>query len=60
MNEYRADISLIDDSFLLLPLYFSWVVVIPCDHRNPLNPSKFELAVYPDLQVFFNGIFWRS
>ncbi|KAJ6853887.1 putative RING zinc finger and ankyrin repeat containing protein [Iris pallida] len=24
---------------------------VPCDSRNPTNPSKFELAIYPDLQV---------
>ncbi|KAJ6819311.1 putative RING zinc finger and ankyrin repeat containing protein [Iris pallida] len=28
-----------------------WAVVLPCDSRNPTNPSKFELAIYPDLQV---------
>ncbi|KAK8951882.1 putative E3 ubiquitin-protein ligase XBOS34 [Platanthera zijinensis] len=28
-----------------------WAVVLPCDSRNPTNPKKFELAVYPDLQV---------
>lgn len=28
-----------------------WAVVVPCDPRNPTNPKKFELAVYPDLQV---------
>ncbi|XP_058101610.1 putative E3 ubiquitin-protein ligase XBAT34 isoform X1 [Magnolia sinica] len=28
-----------------------WVVVIPRDSRNPQNPKKFELAIYPGLQV---------
>ncbi|KAH0451775.1 hypothetical protein IEQ34_019074 [Dendrobium chrysotoxum] len=28
-----------------------WAVVVPCDSRNPTNPRKFELAIYPDLQV---------
>ncbi|PKU69218.1 Putative E3 ubiquitin-protein ligase XBAT34 [Dendrobium catenatum] len=27
-----------------------WAVVVPCDSRNPTNPRKFELAIYPDLQ----------
>ncbi|KAG0486327.1 hypothetical protein HPP92_008422 [Vanilla planifolia] len=28
-----------------------WAVVLPCNSRNPTNPQKFELAIYPDLQV---------
>ncbi|XP_042379416.1 probable E3 ubiquitin-protein ligase XBOS34 isoform X2 [Zingiber officinale] len=28
-----------------------WAVVLPCDPRNPKNPSKFELVIYPDLQT---------
>uniref|UniRef100_A0A1D1XL17 Putative E3 ubiquitin-protein ligase XBOS34 n=1 Tax=Anthurium amnicola TaxID=1678845 RepID=A0A1D1XL17_9ARAE len=28
-----------------------WAVVLPCDHRNPMNPAKFELVIYPELQV---------
>ncbi|KAJ6828865.1 putative E3 ubiquitin-protein ligase XBOS34 [Iris pallida] len=28
-----------------------WAVVVPCDSRNSANPSKFELAIYPDLQA---------
>ncbi|PKA59246.1 putative E3 ubiquitin-protein ligase XBOS34 [Apostasia shenzhenica] len=28
-----------------------WAVVLPSDYRNPTNPQKFELAIYPDLQV---------
>ncbi|XP_072983559.1 probable E3 ubiquitin-protein ligase XBOS34 [Typha latifolia] len=28
-----------------------WAVVLPCDARNPAKPLKFELAVYPELQV---------
>ncbi|KAJ6821416.1 putative RING zinc finger and ankyrin repeat containing protein [Iris pallida] len=28
-----------------------WAVVLPCDSRNPMNPRKFDLAIYPDLQV---------
>ncbi|XP_058094560.1 putative E3 ubiquitin-protein ligase XBAT35 isoform X2 [Magnolia sinica] len=28
-----------------------WAVVIPRDSRNPSNPQKFELAVYPDPQA---------
>ncbi|XP_074583010.1 putative E3 ubiquitin-protein ligase XBOS34 [Curcuma longa] len=28
-----------------------WAVVLPCDPRNPRNPSKFELVIYPDLQT---------
>lgn len=31
--------------------YFRWAVVLPCDSRNPTAPRKFELAIYPDLQV---------
>ncbi|XP_028552184.1 putative E3 ubiquitin-protein ligase XBAT35 [Dendrobium catenatum] len=37
------------------PQYVSkkiWAVVVPCDSRNPTNPRKFELAIYPDLQVY--------
>ncbi|KAI0499151.1 hypothetical protein KFK09_020053 [Dendrobium nobile] len=35
------------------PQYVSkkiWVVAVPCDSRNPTNPRKFELAIYPDMQ----------
>ncbi|XP_020584919.1 probable E3 ubiquitin-protein ligase XBOS34 [Phalaenopsis equestris] len=28
-----------------------WAVVLPCDSRNPTNPKKFELAIYPVPQV---------
>ncbi|PKU82778.1 probable E3 ubiquitin-protein ligase XBOS34 [Dendrobium catenatum] len=28
-----------------------WAVVLPCNSRNPMNPQKFELAIYPNLQV---------
>ncbi|XP_078439841.1 putative E3 ubiquitin-protein ligase XBOS34 isoform X2 [Wolffia australiana] len=28
-----------------------WAAAVPCDTRNPLNPSRFELAIYPDLQA---------
>ncbi|XP_042473079.1 probable E3 ubiquitin-protein ligase XBOS34 [Zingiber officinale] len=28
-----------------------WAVVLPCDPRNPTNPLKFELVIYPDLQT---------
>ncbi|XP_020263798.1 probable E3 ubiquitin-protein ligase XBOS34 [Asparagus officinalis] len=28
-----------------------WAVVLPCDSRNPTTPRRFELAIYPDLQV---------
>ncbi|KAJ3678503.1 hypothetical protein LUZ60_002306 [Juncus effusus] len=28
-----------------------WAVVIPSDSRNPARPQKFDLAIYPDLQV---------
>ncbi|KAG1361832.1 putative E3 ubiquitin-protein ligase XBOS34 [Cocos nucifera] len=28
-----------------------WAVVLPCDSRNPTRPLKFELAIYPELQV---------
>ncbi|XP_039116827.1 probable E3 ubiquitin-protein ligase XBOS34 [Dioscorea cayenensis subsp. rotundata] len=28
-----------------------WAVVLPCDSRNLMNPSKFDLAIYPDLQA---------
>lgn len=27
-----------------------WAVVLPCDYRHPTNPSKFQLALYPNLQ----------
>ncbi|XP_072988922.1 probable E3 ubiquitin-protein ligase XBOS34 isoform X2 [Typha latifolia] len=36
----------------LVPQWMSrkiWAVVLPCDARNPANPQKFELAIYPDL-----------
>ncbi|PKU62616.1 Putative E3 ubiquitin-protein ligase XBAT35 [Dendrobium catenatum] len=28
-----------------------WAVAIPCDSRNPTNPRKYKLAIYPNLQV---------
>ncbi|KAJ0966494.1 hypothetical protein J5N97_023411 [Dioscorea zingiberensis] len=28
-----------------------WAVVLPCDTRNLMNPSKFDLAIYPDMQA---------
>lgn len=35
----------------LLLYYYSWAVVIPRDARNPNKPQKFELAIYPAVEV---------
>ncbi|MQL87444.1 hypothetical protein Taro_019988 [Colocasia esculenta] len=47
MYAYFVQFQLFQFTFTLFKI---WAVVLPCDHRNPMNPAKFQLVIYPDLQ----------
>ncbi|KAI0493479.1 hypothetical protein KFK09_023597 [Dendrobium nobile] len=32
-------------------IFVFWAVAVPCDSRNPTNPRKYKLAIYPNLQL---------